>query len=56
MRVPDYTSGKIDIDPNSTPKVPFLGVEKTINHTSMESIRGWQARIEEFCQLFNKSP
>ncbi|KAJ7698453.1 hypothetical protein B0H16DRAFT_1349539, partial [Mycena metata] len=55
-RVPDYASGKIDIDPNSTPKVRFLGVEKTIDHTSAESIRGWQTRVAEFCDLFNRSP
>ncbi|KAJ7318853.1 hypothetical protein DFH08DRAFT_714525, partial [Mycena albidolilacea] len=55
-RVPDYMVGKIDVDPQSTPKVRFLGVEKTIDHTSTESIRGWQTRVEEFCDLFNRSP
>ncbi|KAJ7346166.1 hypothetical protein DFH08DRAFT_870662 [Mycena albidolilacea] len=54
--VPDYAVGKRDVDPQSTPKVRFLGVEKTIDHTSTESIRGWQTRVEEFCDLFNRSP
>ncbi|KAJ7482110.1 hypothetical protein B0H11DRAFT_2419024 [Mycena galericulata] len=56
LRVPDYASGDLSIDPNSTPKVRFLGVEKTMDHTSAESVRGWNERIEENIDLFNRSP
>lgn len=56
LRVPDYTSGNLSVDPNSMPKVRFLGVEKTIDHSSAESVRGWNRRLEENIDLFNRSP
>ncbi|KAF7351568.1 hypothetical protein MSAN_01589300 [Mycena sanguinolenta] len=56
LRVPDYASGSSSIDTNSMPKVRFLGVEKTIDHSSAESVRGWNHRLEEMIDLFNRSP
>ncbi|KAJ7093335.1 hypothetical protein B0H15DRAFT_776748, partial [Mycena belliarum] len=56
LRVPDYASGSQAVDLNSTPKVRFLGVDKTMDHTSAESVRGWNERIEENTDLFNRSP
>ncbi|KAJ7845342.1 hypothetical protein B0H13DRAFT_2363702 [Mycena leptocephala] len=56
MRAPDYKSGSLEIDRNSTPKVRFLGVEKTLDHTSAESIKGWNEHVRECIQLFNDSP
>ncbi|KAJ7664801.1 hypothetical protein B0H17DRAFT_850894, partial [Mycena rosella] len=56
LRVPDYASGNLSIDPNSTPKVRFLGVEKTIDHTSAESVRGREERVQESSDIFNRSP
>ncbi|KAF7326545.1 hypothetical protein MVEN_02607600 [Mycena venus] len=43
LHVPDYTSGNLSIDPESTSKVRFLGVEKTVDHSSAESysVRDW---------------
>ncbi|KAJ7854879.1 hypothetical protein B0H13DRAFT_1642168, partial [Mycena leptocephala] len=55
-RAPDYKSGNLDIDPNSIPRVRFLGVEKTLDHSSAESVKGWQQRILENMKLFNESP
>ncbi|KAJ7938042.1 hypothetical protein B0H13DRAFT_1588185, partial [Mycena leptocephala] len=55
-RAPDYKSGNLEIDPKSTPRVRFLGVEKTIDHTSAESVKGWQSGIQEAMALFNESP
>ncbi|KAJ7829469.1 hypothetical protein B0H13DRAFT_1655732, partial [Mycena leptocephala] len=55
-RAPDYKSGNLAIDPNSTPKVRFLGVEKTLDHTSAQSVNGWKTQIDEFVDLFNRSP
>lgn len=55
-RAPDYKSGNLDIDPNSIPWVRFLGVEKTLDHSSAESVKGWQQRILENMKLFNESP
>lgn len=56
LRVPDYKSGNLAIGPISTPKVGFLGVEKTVDHTSAESVRGWNQRIQENIDIFNRSP
>ncbi|KAJ7475256.1 hypothetical protein B0H11DRAFT_1810745, partial [Mycena galericulata] len=56
LRVPDYASGNLSTDPNSMPKVRFLSVEKTIDHSSAESIRGWNQRMKENMDLFNRSP
>ncbi|KAJ7740117.1 hypothetical protein B0H16DRAFT_1378659, partial [Mycena metata] len=56
LRVPDYASGSISTDPNSAPKVRFLGVEKTVDHSSAESVRGWNRRMQENIDLFNRSP
>ncbi|KAJ7213194.1 hypothetical protein GGX14DRAFT_519404 [Mycena pura] len=55
-RAPDYANGNVDTTPKSIPKVRFLGVEKTIDHTSAESVRGWNTRITEFIDVFNRSP
>ncbi|KAJ7741249.1 hypothetical protein B0H16DRAFT_1423683 [Mycena metata] len=55
-RAPDYKSGSLDIDPNSTPKVRFLGVEKTLDHSSAQSVQGWKNQIEEAVKVFNRSP
>ncbi|KAJ6536941.1 hypothetical protein B0H19DRAFT_1270627 [Mycena capillaripes] len=52
----NYKSGNLEIDPNSTPKVRYLGVEKTLDHTSAESVKGWQALINENVDIFNRSP
>jgi hypothetical protein len=46
LRVADYTSGSLTVDPKSTPKVRFLGVNKTIDHTSAAAIKGWEAHVE----------
>ncbi|KAF7364655.1 hypothetical protein MVEN_00335000 [Mycena venus] len=46
--VADYTSGNLTIDPSSTPK--------TIDHTSAEAVRNWEAQIQECCDIFNHSP
>jgi hypothetical protein len=56
LRVPDYASGNLSVDPNAKPKVHFLGVEKTMDHSSAESVRGWNRRLEENIDLFNRSP
>ncbi|KAJ7315392.1 hypothetical protein DFH08DRAFT_715778, partial [Mycena albidolilacea] len=56
LRVADYTSGSLTVDPKSTPKVRFLGVDKTIDHTSAAAVKGWEARVEEFSDIFNCSP
>jgi hypothetical protein len=56
LRVPDYTSGNISTNPNSAPKVRFLGVEKTVDHSSAESVRGWNRRMQEHMDMFNRSP
>ncbi|KAF8202587.1 hypothetical protein K438DRAFT_1757917 [Mycena galopus ATCC 62051] len=56
MRAPDYTSGSLEVDPNSMSKVRFLGVEKTLDHTSAESIKGWNKHVRECIQIFNDSP
>ncbi|KAJ6563864.1 hypothetical protein B0H19DRAFT_1067470 [Mycena capillaripes] len=56
LRVPDYASGNLEIDPSATPKVRVLGVEKTIDHTSAEAVWGWDDRINESCDIFNRSP
>ncbi|KAJ7877519.1 hypothetical protein B0H14DRAFT_3435969 [Mycena olivaceomarginata] len=56
LRVPDYASGNFTISLDATPKVRFLGVDKTIDHSSAESVRGWSERIQGFCDLFNRSP
>ncbi|KAF7346731.1 hypothetical protein MSAN_01811400 [Mycena sanguinolenta] len=55
-RVPNYKSGNLEIDPNSTPRVRFLGVEKTLDHSSAEAVKGWKARIQEIMATFNNSP
>ncbi|KAJ7248128.1 hypothetical protein B0H12DRAFT_1000452, partial [Mycena haematopus] len=55
-RAPNYQSGNLDTDPNSTPKVRFLGVEKTLDHTSAQSVEGWKNRIGDSVDLFNRSP
>ncbi|KAJ7321677.1 hypothetical protein DFH08DRAFT_818539 [Mycena albidolilacea] len=55
-RVPDYKSGNLDIDPSLTPCIHFLGIEKTIDHTSIESVKVWQPRIQASMDLFNASP
>ncbi|KAF8205788.1 hypothetical protein K438DRAFT_1579294 [Mycena galopus ATCC 62051] len=55
-RVPDYKSGNLEIDPNSMPRVRFLGVEKTIDHSSAEAVKGWKTRIQEVMDIFNASP
>ncbi|KAJ7877146.1 hypothetical protein B0H13DRAFT_1631869 [Mycena leptocephala] len=55
-RAPDYKSGNLDIDPNSTPKVRFLGVEKTLDHTSAKAVESWKTRLDDFIDLFNRSP
>ncbi|KAJ6454999.1 hypothetical protein C8R45DRAFT_770416, partial [Mycena sanguinolenta] len=55
-RAPDYQSGSLNIDPNSTPKVRFLGVEKTLDHTSAKAVEGWKTRLDDFIDLFNRSP
>ncbi|KAJ6529037.1 hypothetical protein DFH09DRAFT_934946, partial [Mycena vulgaris] len=56
LHVPNYASGNLSIDPESTPKVRFLGVDKTIDHTSAESVRGWNEHIKESMDIFNCSP
>ncbi|KAJ7430216.1 hypothetical protein B0H11DRAFT_1676382, partial [Mycena galericulata] len=56
LRVPDYASGDLTVDAASTPRVRFLGVEKTLDHTSAESVKGWKTRVEESMKLFNASP
>ncbi|KAJ7167440.1 hypothetical protein C8R43DRAFT_825985, partial [Mycena crocata] len=56
LRVPDYKSGNLSVDPKSMPKVRFLGVEKTVDHSSAESVRGWNRLMEENMDLFNRSP
>ncbi|KAJ7719825.1 hypothetical protein B0H16DRAFT_1794260 [Mycena metata] len=55
-RAPDYKSGSLDTDPNLTPKVRFLGVEKTLDHSSAQSVQGWKNQIEEAVKFFNRSP
>ncbi|KAJ7450654.1 hypothetical protein B0H11DRAFT_2330808, partial [Mycena galericulata] len=55
-RAPDYKSGNLEIDPDSTPKVRFLGVEKTLDHTSARSVEAWKTRINDCIDLFNRSP
>ncbi|KAJ7730731.1 hypothetical protein B0H16DRAFT_1329757, partial [Mycena metata] len=56
LRVPDYASGSLAVNLEATPKVRFLGVDKTMDHTSAESVRGWSERVQEFCDIFNRSP
>ncbi|KAJ7075390.1 hypothetical protein B0H15DRAFT_791892, partial [Mycena belliarum] len=56
LRVPDYATGNLTVDPTVTPKVRFLGVEKTTDHSSAESVRGWEERVNETCEIFNRSP
>ncbi|KAJ7369172.1 hypothetical protein DFH08DRAFT_796965 [Mycena albidolilacea] len=56
MHAPDYKSGSLEVDSNSIPKVRFLGVEKTLDHTSAESIKGWNKHVWECIQLFKDSP
>jgi hypothetical protein len=56
LRAPDYALGSMLVDPNSAPKVCFLGVEKTIDHSSAESVRGWNERLQASIDLFNRSP
>ncbi|KAF8203541.1 hypothetical protein K438DRAFT_1472661, partial [Mycena galopus ATCC 62051] len=56
LRVPDYASGNLTVNLDATPKVRFLGVDKTIDHSSTESVRGWSERVQEFCDVFNRSP
>ncbi|KAJ7701495.1 hypothetical protein B0H17DRAFT_924316, partial [Mycena rosella] len=53
---PDYKSGNLNIDANSVPRVRFLGVEKPLDHTSAESVKGWHEHILESIRLFNQSP
>ncbi|KAJ7101997.1 hypothetical protein C8R44DRAFT_716352 [Mycena epipterygia] len=56
LRVPDYRSGNLAVNETSTPRVRFLGVEKTIDHTSAESVKSWESRIQENIMIFNASP
>ncbi|KAJ7292581.1 hypothetical protein C8J57DRAFT_1042576 [Mycena rebaudengoi] len=56
MRAPNYKDGFTIVDSKSVPKVRFLGVEKTLDHLSAESVKSWKARIEECVDLFNRSP
>ncbi|KAF7335877.1 hypothetical protein MSAN_02324700 [Mycena sanguinolenta] len=56
LRTPDYKGGNTSIDPSSMPKIRFLGVDKTKDHTSAESVKAWQSRIEEAMDFFNRSP
>ncbi|KAJ6489579.1 hypothetical protein C8R47DRAFT_978003 [Mycena vitilis] len=58
LRVPDYAPGNLaaGVGLNTKPKVRFLGVEKTVDHSSAESVRGWNRRIQENMDLFNRSP
>ncbi|KAJ7021484.1 hypothetical protein C8F04DRAFT_1314480 [Mycena alexandri] len=55
-RAPDYKSGNLEIDPHATPKVRFLGVEKTLDHSSAQSVEGWKNRIGDAVDIFNRSP
>jgi hypothetical protein len=55
-RAPDYKSGNLDINLNSMPKVCFLGIEKTLNHTSAKTVKGWKTQLDDFIDLFNHSP
>jgi hypothetical protein len=36
---PDYKSGNLDINPNSMPKVHFLGIEKILDHISAKTFK-----------------
>ncbi|KAF8206026.1 hypothetical protein K438DRAFT_1905210 [Mycena galopus ATCC 62051] len=56
LRAPDYKGGNVNIDTSSTLKIRSLGVDKTKDHTSAESVKAWQSRIEEVMDLFNQSP
>ncbi|KAJ7229548.1 hypothetical protein B0H12DRAFT_1077403 [Mycena haematopus] len=53
LRAPDYKGGCVNIDPSSTPKIRSLGVDKTKDHTSTESVKAWQSRIEEVLKAMN---
>ncbi|KAJ6572377.1 hypothetical protein DFH09DRAFT_1079590 [Mycena vulgaris] len=56
MRARRKGESQHNIDPNSIPWVRFLGVEKTLDHSSAESVKGWQQRILENMKRFNESP
>jgi hypothetical protein len=56
LHVADYSSGNLSVKPKSTLKVCFLGVEKTINHSSVESVRRWNQHMEENIDPFNLQP
>lgn len=56
MRVANYKSGSLAIDPKSTPRVRLAGVEATLDHSSEQSVIGWQHRIQQNTDIFNRSP
>jgi len=55
MRVPDYKSGSLHVDPISKPKNRLLCVDSTVEHTAVAAVDGFVSRVEEAMDYFNRS-
>lgn len=55
MQVPDYKSANLEIDSSSTPRVRLLGIESTLDHSSEQSVNGWNHALDDSIDLFNRS-
>ncbi|KAF8951787.1 hypothetical protein BDZ97DRAFT_1778312 [Flammula alnicola] len=56
LRVPDYKTGDLSIDMNSTPQIRLLCVDSTVDHTADGAVKGFVDCIEESMKYFNASP
>lgn len=56
MRVPDYQSGTLGVDPKSQPKIRLLCVDSTVEHTAEAAVNSFISRVEEALDFFNRSP
>ena len=56
MRVPNYLSGDLAIDPASKPKIRLLCIDSAVKHTAEASVNGFILQDAETPDLFNRSP
>ncbi|KAF8149950.1 hypothetical protein B0H34DRAFT_667267 [Crassisporium funariophilum] len=56
MRVPDYHSTNLKVNPSSIPKIRLLGVDCTVEHSADASPEGFTNAVRDTLDIFDRSP